>query len=157
MTLHHSRPVIGGLALLFLAACTGAATAVPGSASPLGVDLGASSRIPATRVAIDASAAAHQIETSQTANSAVIPAHDGRADAHATGTVNSIDAAQRKLNITHEPIPAIGWPSMTMDFPVAPSVNLSAVKPGARVNFTIEKGKGGMYEIQAVSPAGGTR
>jgi Cu/Ag efflux protein CusF len=157
MKLHHSQPLLGGLALLVLAACTGAATAVPGSATPIGVDLGSSSRIPATTVSIDAGATARQIETSRAAKSAITPAHDGRADAHATGTVNSIDAAQHKLNITHEPIPAIGWPSMTMDFPVAPAVNLSTVKPGARVNFTIEKGKGGMYEIQAVSPAGGAR
>ena len=82
-------------------------------------------------------------------------AHEGHSDAHATGTVNSVDPAQRKINISHEPIPAIGWPAMTMDFPVAPSVDLKAIKPGSRVNFTIEQGKSGMYEIQSVQPAGG--
>jgi Cu/Ag efflux protein CusF len=81
-------------------------------------------------------------------------AHDGHADAHAVGVVNAVDPSQHKINLTHEPIPALGWPSMTMDFPVAASVDLSGVKPGARVDFILEKGKGGMYEIQSVRPAG---
>ena len=42
---------------------------------------------------------------------------------------------------------------MTMDFPVAPSVNLNGIKPGSRVNFSLEKGKDGMYQVQSVQPA----
>ena len=34
---------------------------------------------------------------------------------------------------------------------------LKAIKPGTRVNFTIEQGQGGMYEIKAITPAGGGR
>jgi Cu/Ag efflux protein CusF len=75
-------------------------------------------------------------------------AHAGRDDAHATGTVNSVDPAQRKVNLSHNPIPEIGWPAMTMDFPVGPSVDLSGLKPGTRVNFTIERGDGGMERPQ---------
>ena len=52
-----------------------------------------------------------------------------------TGTVNAVDAAAHKVNVSHAPIPAIGFPAMTMDFAVAPSVDLQAVKPGSRVNF----------------------
>jgi Cu(I)/Ag(I) efflux system periplasmic protein CusF len=81
-------------------------------------------------------------------------AHEGGSDAHATGTINSVDPAQHKINVSHQPIPAIGWPAMTMDFAVAPSVDLRAVKPGARINFTMEKGQGDMYEIKAITPAG---
>jgi Cu(I)/Ag(I) efflux system periplasmic protein CusF len=84
-------------------------------------------------------------------------AHGAQNDAHGTGTVNTVDSAQHKLNLSHAPIPEIGWPAMTMEFPVAPSVDLKGVKPGARVNFTIEKGQGGMYEIKAITPAGGGR
>jgi len=40
-----------------------------------------------------------------------------------------IDPAQHKLNLSHVPIPEIGWPAMTMDFPVAPAVDLKAIKP----------------------------
>jgi len=46
---------------------------------------------------------------------------------------------------------------MTMDFAVAPSVDLHAVQPGTRINFTIEQGDGGMYVIQSIKPAGGGR
>jgi Cu/Ag efflux protein CusF len=46
---------------------------------------------------------------------------------------------------------------MTMEFPVSPSVDLSSIKPGTRVNFTIEQQPGGMYEIRAIAPAGGGR
>jgi Cu(I)/Ag(I) efflux system periplasmic protein CusF len=61
------------------------------------------------------------------------------------------------VNLSHSPIPEIGWPAMTMDFPVAPSVDLKTIKAGTRVNFTIEQGQGGMYEIKAIAPAGGGR
>jgi Cu/Ag efflux protein CusF len=81
-------------------------------------------------------------------------AHMGRNDAHGTGTVNSVDPAQHKVNMSHNPIPEIGFPAMTMDFPVAASVDLSAIKPGMRVHFTIEQGRGGMYEIRSAAPAG---
>jgi len=80
-------------------------------------------------------------------------AHDGRQDAHATGTVNTVDPAQRKLNISHNPIPEIGWPAMTMDFAVAPTVDLRSIKPGTRIDFTIEQGAEGMYVIQSIAPA----
>lgn len=84
-------------------------------------------------------------------------AHSGHAHAKGTGTVNSIDAASRKMNVTHDPIPAIGWPTMTMDFAVAPSVDLNALRPGTRVNFQMEQGQGGMYVIQSITPAAGGR
>jgi Cu/Ag efflux protein CusF len=46
---------------------------------------------------------------------------------------------------------------MTMEFPVAPSIDLKAIKPGMRVNFMIEQQPGGMYEIRAIAPVGGGR
>lgn len=84
-------------------------------------------------------------------------AHSGHAHVQGTGTVNSVDAANRKVNVTHAPIPTIGWPSMTMDFAVAPAVDLNAVKPGIRIKFDMEQGQGGMYVIQSITPAGGGR
>jgi Cu/Ag efflux protein CusF len=58
-------------------------------------------------------------------------------EANAVGTVNTVDAAKRSVNVTHQPIKALGWPSMTMDFPVASSVDLSTIKPGARIAFKL--------------------
>jgi len=69
-----------------------------------------------------------------------------------TATVNKIDAAQHKVNLSHDPIQAIGWPAMTMDFPVAPSVDLATVKPGSRVTFTMSKDRAGTYQIEAIRP-----
>jgi Cu/Ag efflux protein CusF len=72
-----------------------------------------------------------------------------------TGTVNSVDPAGHKINLNHNAIPAIGWPAMTMDFTVAPAVDLRALKPGSRVNFTMQRGGDGMYVIQSITPGGG--
>ena len=79
-------------------------------------------------------------------------AADTQADVHGKGMVNSVDAAGHKLNISHQAISALGWPAMKMDFKVAPSVDLSAVKPGTPIDFTLTKDKAGGYEIQSVQP-----
>ena len=84
-------------------------------------------------------------------------AHSGHAHVQGSGTVNAVDAAAHKVNVSHGPIPAVGFPAMTMDFAVAPSVDLNAVKPGARIKFDMEKGQDGMYVIQSIAPAGGER
>ena len=57
--------------------------------------------------------------------------------ASATGTVTAIDAAGSKITFNHGPIPEIKWPAMKMEFPVAPSVDLSKVKVGDKVRFTL--------------------
>jgi Cu/Ag efflux protein CusF len=72
-----------------------------------------------------------------------------------SGMLNSVDAAARKVNLSHEPIAAIGWPAMTMDFAVAPSVNLAALKPGTHVGFTLSRGNDGMYVVQSITPGHG--
>ena len=84
-------------------------------------------------------------------------AHSGHAHAQGTGTVNSVDAAAHKVNVSHGPISGIGWPAMTMDFAVAPAVDLSAVKPGTRIRFDMEQGQDGMYVIRSITPTGGLK
>ena len=135
------------------------ATAKQTAAVPLGVDLGGSGPVTATGPALRPAQAALAagVTSGDSPGGGMQMAHDGRNDAHATGTVNSVDPAQHKINVSHEPIPAIGWPAMTMDFAVAPNVDLRAIKPGGRITFTIEKGQNGMYQIQAITPAGGGR
>lgn len=75
--------------------------------------------------------------------------------AQGTATVNAIDPAGHKINLSHGPIPAIGWPAMTMDFAVAHTVDLRALKPGTKIGFTMQRGADGMYVIQSISPEGG--
>ena len=100
----------------------------------------------------------HQAGMSRAPSGTVQLVHEGGGDAHATGTVNAVDPGNHKINVSHGPISSLGWPAMTMEFPVAPSVDLNRIKPGSRVNFTLEKkGADGMYEVQSVQPAGAGR
>jgi Cu(I)/Ag(I) efflux system protein CusF len=161
MTMHSVRPLMFGITLLALGACMNPAPAAadrtPGDSTPVGVDLGPSTRVPSRIAMSNAASAMRRTDKDRATSANVRLAHDGKSDAHAVGVVNGVDPARHKINLTHEPIPALGWPSMTMDFAVAPSVNLSALNPGMRVNVTLEKGKGGMYEIQSVQPVGAGR
>ena len=152
------RPLLMGLLPLALIACVSPAPTVAeeGAAVPLGIDLGGSGPVIASPPA-PAPALHVGDHPSSSPRGGVQIAHAGHNDAHGTGTVNSVDPAQHKLNISHQPIPEIGWPAMTMEFPVAPSVDLTAIRPGTRVNFTIEQQPGGMYEIRAIMPAAGGR
>ena len=69
------------------------------------------------------------------------------------GTINAVDAAGHKVNITHGPVAALKWPGMTMDFGVAPAVDLGALKPGSKIVFTLTRGAGGMYVIDSIKQA----
>jgi Cu(I)/Ag(I) efflux system protein CusF len=154
------RPLVMGLLPIALIACMNAAPTIAeeGAAVPLGIDLGGSGPVSASPQPPMPSRAGHTDEGHGPQQGREMQmAHAGHSGAHGTGTVNSVDPAQHKVNLSHSPIPEIGWPAMTMDFPVAASVDLTAIKPGSRVNFTIEKGQGGMYEIQSIAPAGGSR
>lgn len=146
------RPLVTALVPITLIACmnSGPTVAEERATVPLGVDLGGSGPVAATAPAEGHASTPHHRSDMQMA-------HAGHNDAHGTGTVNSVDPVQHKVNLSHNPIPEIGWPAMTMDFPVAASVDLKAIKPGSRVNFAIEKGPDGMYEIQAITPAGTSR
>jgi Cu(I)/Ag(I) efflux system protein CusF len=72
--------------------------------------------------------------------------------ASATGTVTAIDAAGRKITFNHGPIPEIKWPAMKMEFPVVPSVDLSKVKVGDKVRFTLS-GSRNSFTVQSINPA----
>ena len=155
------RPLVIGLPIALVACMNSVPTvAVQDTAVPLGIDLGSSGPVAAEP---EPQAQSHGTPASESPaahpqnGSKMRMAHEGANVAHGSGTVNSVDPAQHKVNLSHNPIPEIGWPAMTMEFPVAPSIDLRTLKPGTRVNFTIEQGKGGMYEIQAISPAGGGR
>ena len=159
MTTKILRPLaVVGLIALAPPACARSTpeTAAANDSASLGIDLGPSARAPSTRIAMAGTGhAAHRLPSTPAAHAR--PVHDDNNDAHATGTVNSVDTARHKINLSHNPIPAIGWPAMTMDFPVAPTVDLNRVKPGSRVNVSLEKDKVGMYQIQSVEPAGAGR
>lgn len=68
-------------------------------------------------------------------------AQDG-ADHVAEGTVNSVDAASDTVNISHEPVESIGWPSMTMNFQLADPDLATQLTPGQRVEFRFRTDQG---------------
>jgi Cu/Ag efflux protein CusF len=72
--------------------------------------------------------------------------------ASGTGTVIAVNAASRKVTLDHGPIPAIKWGAMKMEFATAPSVDLSKIKAGDKVQFTLS-GSGSTYTVQSISPA----
>ncbi|SEP36867.1 Copper binding protein CusF [Rhodospirillales bacterium URHD0017] len=174
------RLFLSGSLLLLLAACAQPTPTVaapqPGSAS-LAVDLGGSSRIPRTAASagegegygmapavaaasvdhsrMDHSKMDHSVMSGTNQAPAAAPQVAQAASVQGSGTVNSVDAAGHKVNLNHNAIPAIGWPAMTMDFAVAPSVDLRALKPGTRVNFMMQRGGDGLYVIHSITPAGG--
>ena len=44
---------------------------------------------------------------------------------------------QSKVTIIHEPISELGWPKMKMDFKVLTEVDLTQLKPGDRIHFSL--------------------
>ena len=67
------------------------------------------------------------------------------------GTVESVDLAQQKLRISHEPIDALGWPSMQMDFKISRDYSLDQInlQAGERITFTLVKIED-RYEISSI-------
>ncbi|MEW6451353.1 MAG: copper-binding protein [Pseudomonadota bacterium] len=71
--------------------------------------------------------------------------------ASGTGTVVALNAAGKKVTLDHGPMPDIDWPAMKMEFAVAPSVDLTKVKTGDKVRFTLT-GSGKSYTVQSINP-----
>lgn len=66
-----------------------------------------------------------------------------------TGKVNSVDAQKHSINITHEPIKALGWPKMKMEFSVDSSVDLTGIQAGDAVTFSLKpKGEDDYVVVQ---------
>jgi len=66
-----------------------------------------------------------------------------------TGVVTEIDARQAMVTLKHDPIPALGWPSMTMPFRVTPPTLLDGLKVGQKIEFDTNEGHG-LPEITAI-------
>ncbi|MGB1293654.1 MAG: efflux RND transporter periplasmic adaptor subunit [Pseudoalteromonas sp.] len=66
------------------------------------------------------------------------------------GVVNSVMADHRMVNISHEPMDELDWPSMTMDFTVADSVDFKALQAGQALHFELTKKADNSYLISAI-------
>jgi plastocyanin len=77
---------------------------------------------------LEKSGGAHAVEAN--------PAAGG--DVQATGQVVSVDAAKNTIKLKHDPIKALNWPTMTMNFTAESGVDLSGVQAGDAVTFTLK-------------------
>jgi Cu(I)/Ag(I) efflux system membrane fusion protein len=67
-----------------------------------------------------------------------------------SGRVEAVDPSRRRLRMTHGPIEALGWPSMTMEFDVEAQVDLDRVQVGQSIHFSIHADSEGTYVIDMI-------
>ena len=65
----------------------------------------------------------------------------------AEGTLDAVDNKGGRVTITHDPIKTLGWPGMTMDFPLANSALVQGIKPGTAIIFEFVERKPGEWVI----------
>lgn len=66
------------------------------------------------------------------------------------GVVKGVEPKERKLLVTHGPIPALKWPGMTMPFGVTPDADLSSLKPGTKIKFNVTRDANGLYILEDI-------
>lgn len=69
--------------------------------------------------------------------------------AKGVGVVTEIDASESVVTLKHEPIPALGWPTMTMPFHLASPDLLKGLKVGQKIAFDTTEAEG-LPEITAI-------
>lgn len=69
---------------------------------------------------------------------------------HAMVKVNGI--SDDSVNVSHGPIPEIGWPAMTMDLKLLEGAEIGSVGAGDDAMMVLEKGSDGLYGIRALMP-----
>jgi Cu(I)/Ag(I) efflux system protein CusF len=62
----------------------------------------------------------------------------------AAGVVEQVKPEQDRVKITHDPIPMLGWPKMTMYFRVRDKALLDGITAGDNVRFEMEKDAKGL-------------
>src|SRR6056297_1063827 len=76
---------------------------------------------------------------------------DDGVDATGTGIVHAV-TPDGKLTLSHDPIPALGWPAMRMDLDVQ-GVDTAAVPLDTPVEFDLAEDAGGLFTIVSLRPA----
>lgn len=82
------------------------------------------------------------------------PAPSAPAAAPIKGVVKAISADRRSVTLQHDPIPALNWPAMTMDFRVAPEGAGEKLTVGQEVRFTATQAPDGAYIAEIVDAGG---
>ncbi|AFJ45167.1 efflux RND transporter periplasmic adaptor subunit [Shimwellia blattae] len=69
-----------------------------------------------------------------------------------TGVVNALNSAEGTVTLSHQPVPALKWPAMTMDFTITPALSRN-LHPGDQVMFSFSVSEEGAA-ITTIMPAG---
>ena len=73
---------------------------------------------------------------------------------HAEGKLVSIDLKAGTVSVSHQPIPSLKWPAMTMDFILANPALVTGVKPGTPISIEIVERKPGEWVITSLKSMG---
>jgi membrane fusion protein, copper/silver efflux system len=68
-----------------------------------------------------------------------------------TGTVDGVMVSHGMIDLTHDPIPALDWPVMSMSFFTLDGVSLEGLSEGDSVNFTLRQNNDGQWRIASIS------
>jgi Cu/Ag efflux protein CusF len=72
---------------------------------------------------------------------------------HSSMKMDHKSMGDRAVNVSHDAIPEIGWPAMTMDMILTEDAQVMGdMAPGASVVLMLIKGGDGMYQINAIMP-----
>ena len=75
----------------------------------------------------------------------------------AVGSLDGIDAGGGTVTVTHEPIPALKWPGMTMDFKLAAPGLVKGMAPGTPIRFEFEQRGPGEFAITRIEATGSAK
>lgn len=74
--------------------------------------------------------------------------------AEADATIDAVDASAATVTVTHGPIPALGWPGMTMDFALAQGLDPASLSVG-KATIGLGRDAKGNYVVVAAVPVAG--
>ena len=78
---------------------------------------------------------------------------DMAAEVKTKAVIHKVDPDKGMVNVTHDPVPQLKWPEMTMDLPVTKRVDLSKVKAGDKVTLTLKQGVDKQFRVMDIAPA----
>jgi len=67
-----------------------------------------------------------------------------------TGILKKLKPDENKINMAHDPIAALGWPAMIMDFAISKEVSLEGLNPEDKIEFTLIEGSDG-YIVNSIN------
>ncbi|OLF80742.1 hypothetical protein AWH62_14680 [Maricaulis sp. W15] len=67
------------------------------------------------------------------------------------GVVDGVMASHGMIDLTHDPIPELGWPVMSMSFFTLDAVSLDGLSEGDEVSFTLRQNDEGQWRLASIA------